>query len=664
MLVRSPIEFLLISLSLTLLAAAGCSGGGGPGNGTQKGKRQADTPASAPDPGERLREAVAKGHLEEVRQLLLDGAEIESRNKSGVTPLMVAAIRGHLDIIDALLEAGADIDAMDSSGRRPIDFTVDRRDPEKVGLHLLAAGADVSFEGSGRLLKKAAGSSKFKLLRAFLEAGAQPLAFSNHGLLVSLAQQGEDQLLKRILDPSREHAAAALCMALERHDAELLHALIDGGTDANGDCKQSTALVDAVLRNDLQAVKWLVEAGADVNKMARDGHAPLVMASTHDSPEILRFLIEHGADVHQKSRTQGGSVGEDALIRAAERDAGIETLRYLIDQLTGTDLEPKAYSRALRALAIQERTEAVDLLLAGRGELSGSWANLTRLQCSVTAARLLLKAGVDPRQLGPEGRLPLAEAALCNDLELLDLLLAEGVGIDDRDGDGRTALHTAVTVKGSGVDHLLDLGADIDARDKAGKTPLMLVAGTRTQALTPMLDKLLLAGADIEARDSSGHTALMYAAIEIAGDKIALLVDRGADESSVNGDGKTPPDLYAESLLSHGRRIEIEDAGLSFHFRIPQCFVNETRTAETLRIFGCHTRQFDQLSVARSATTSGAGIVRELARGSDDARYDIRLGTVVSLSPEPLIFELVGPRSNEREMAWALRGIASSVESK
>ncbi|MEM7349607.1 MAG: hypothetical protein AAF657_02300 [Acidobacteriota bacterium] len=91
---------------------------------------------------------------------------------------------------------------MDSNGRRPTDFTVGHQDQEKVGLHLLAAGADVSFEGSNRLVVETAGGQKFKLLRALLEAGARPSGFSNHDLLVSLAQQGETRLLKRILSPS------------------------------------------------------------------------------------------------------------------------------------------------------------------------------------------------------------------------------------------------------------------------------------------------------------------------------------------------------------------------------------------------------------------------------------------------------------------------------
>lgn len=53
-------------------------------------------------------------------------------------------------------------------------------------------------------------------------------------------------------------------MALERNDAELLHALIEGCTDANGDCSRGLPRLKPSRTMNLQAVNWLVEAGADI----------------------------------------------------------------------------------------------------------------------------------------------------------------------------------------------------------------------------------------------------------------------------------------------------------------------------------------------------------------------------------------------------------------
>ena len=60
-----------------------------------------------------------QGHLEVVR-LLMRGAMINVRDKSGWTPLHRAAARGHTEVVRFLLEQDADIDAVNSSGDTPL----------------------------------------------------------------------------------------------------------------------------------------------------------------------------------------------------------------------------------------------------------------------------------------------------------------------------------------------------------------------------------------------------------------------------------------------------------------------------------------------------------------------------------------------------------------
>ena len=65
---------------------------------------------------------------------------------------------------------------------------------------------------------------------------------------------------------------------------------------------------------------------------------------------------------------------------------------------------------------------------------------------------------------------------------MLRLLVARGAHVDQRDGDGRTALHRAA--EANHVDMiraLLALGADVDARDENGWAPV--VFGKRVAVL-------------------------------------------------------------------------------------------------------------------------------------------------------------------------------------
>jgi ankyrin repeat protein len=53
--------------------------------------------------------------------LMEAGAQVNSKDKDGWTPLHWAAWNGHLDIVQILLPNGADVNAKDSDGFQPID---------------------------------------------------------------------------------------------------------------------------------------------------------------------------------------------------------------------------------------------------------------------------------------------------------------------------------------------------------------------------------------------------------------------------------------------------------------------------------------------------------------------------------------------------------------
>ena len=87
------------------------------------------------------------------------------------------------------------------------------------------------------------------------------------------------------------------------------------------------------------------------------------------------------------------------------------------------------------------------------------------------------------------------------------------------------------------VKESLEKGAEVEARNKNGGTPLMFAAQFSS---TPEIVTLLLAkGAEIEARDNGGWTPLMYAAAASSTPEIVtLLLEKGADALAKDEDGK------------------------------------------------------------------------------------------------------------------------------
>ena len=123
--------------------------------------------------------------------------------------------------------------------------------------------------------------------------------------------------------------------------------------------------------------------------------------------------------------------------------------------------------------------------------------------------------------------------------EVEKLLDANPELIRAADDDGRTLLHHAAgQCSPAATAMLISRGADANARDKSGSTPLHLVCGSGyawvrshssiyvEKAPVKSAEFLLKAGADVNARDESGKTPLALS-IEQRRDK---LVEQGRDK--------------------------------------------------------------------------------------------------------------------------------------
>ena len=177
--------------------------------------------------------------------------------------------------------------------------------------------------------------------------------------------------------------------------------------------------------------------------------------------------------------------------------------------------------------------------------------------------------------LKEHGWQPLHFAAEMGDKKIVEFLISMGEDINARNDDcNQTPLHRALlyqNVNGTLLYKntetaalLISSGADVNARDKGGKTPLHYASDRGYEKIVSLL---IAKGADINARDDVNETPLHIAADRGYFKIVKILVTNGADVNLQDTNGHTPLHIAIQSgykktvkfLLENGADATIKD---------------------------------------------------------------------------------------------------------
>jgi ankyrin repeat protein len=230
-----------------------------------------------------LHKAIKKGNLELAKKLITEKKGINTENKSGVTPLMLAAGIGQQEIVSALLNAGADINARDENGWRPLMYA--------------------AFQGHIDIVKSLMDKdakldpTKKEVLLKRVKKMYTPLMCASAGGHLDIAklliEKGANLKIKDV------EKWTALMYALRHGHLEIAKLLIENGADVQGKITNNfTTLTVAVMGGNINIVKMLIEKGVDINKKSKELlgiETALCVAFKTDHDNIAALLLEKGA---------------------------------------------------------------------------------------------------------------------------------------------------------------------------------------------------------------------------------------------------------------------------------------------------------------------------------------------------------------------------------
>jgi Raf kinase inhibitor-like YbhB/YbcL family protein len=247
-----------------------------------------------------LADVIVDGPIAEIRDLIAHGADVNQKDDSGVTVLMLAASAGRADKVRLLVAGGADVNAKTSGGVTAL-MMASLAGYTDVVLPLLAAKADATAkDNQGRTaLMAAASSGEVAVMDALMSAGTDPNAEDASGgtALTYAAAEGHTKALDTLQRHGARPREMELTLAAGGCNTDIVRAFL--ATGLKPDVESGTSPLHAASAGDCpDTVALLVERGANLDAKDTDGWTPMIKAASAGHADIVRLLLEKGADMN------------------------------------------------------------------------------------------------------------------------------------------------------------------------------------------------------------------------------------------------------------------------------------------------------------------------------------------------------------------------------
>ncbi|KAF1325095.1 Tkl protein kinase, partial [Globisporangium splendens] len=482
--------------------------------------------------------AVEAGRLAVVQYLVEKGADVKTREPSGLTPLAVACKFGHLEIAQFLVSRGAQIISSGDSPARHLSLLnlASRGGHLRTVQWLVENDVDVeeSSYGNETALIAAAANGHFSVVKYLIAAGANPKkkTWAGMGVRSGAAFAGNLLLLQYLVEQQIGEFDE------EGNKFDLLHHAARGGHASTvkfvleqGDFDRSVlseSLFGSIRYKNAEIAELFLKYGADVNAADVYGKSVLYYAIESEMLEIAEFLMTAGADL-KKGVPPDGFTAVHAMARVGSLRLFEFAARICEDPVEVFSVSATSENvTPLEVAVLKGSMEIVDFLLQilpsnFEGEFGNTLLSAAAHRGHLDLIKLFLSKGAPIEGTRSSA---LLHAAMWGNYDAIQCLCENGADVNYADTAGRTALHMAARTGNLDiVEYLLE--------EHAANPNLVMQDGLTVLDLSvscPNIVRVLLAhNADVGTTLQESSSTLCLAIVRQRFDVIDILVGFGAN---------------------------------------------------------------------------------------------------------------------------------------
>ncbi len=483
-----------------------------------------------------------------IKQLPSEGLNINARDDSGKTPLLIAAMSARWSNVELFASKGADVNIADSVGKTPALMAAEKGNTAVVK-SLLDRGADMrKADSSGatvlHLLAGQRGKAPLSLVPEIIAKGGQVNAKNAAGATPAgiAVAAGNAPMFQLLLESGAEKDGLELnslplaVYAYEKRQKDIAKLLLEKGADVKKTGSRGETLLHSVAaQDDWQFANLVLGYNPDLNARDDTGRTPLLSAIDKSAIRVAGLLMEKGADVNVKDRQ------------------GQTSLHYLAAARNATGLMEKAKAAGIRvdakdnagrtplAIAVESnRVDNVEYLLNMGADVNGTDHNgvdliLVAYGKNRAMLNLFITKGARLDVRAPDGKTLLLMSLEQNDTQLLKLLTEKGANVNEKQANGKYPLEFAIEKRSyNNAKLLLDNRAEHGVRTEKGNPLLALAIEKKSDSIAKLLlDK----GADPNGRDASNRLHLQQAFDENQPAIFKELLDHNAEANAKDSAG-------------------------------------------------------------------------------------------------------------------------------